>query len=226
MDLKMTLDELTPLVVYCDREQLTYKEVLAKALANKVGVYYVFDRYTEVTYVPKEDFENSSVSDGGSSLIEEKYEACDFMTLGPDYIRVLWRAFKNENFNMGFEDLFYWAKPKGYEIASLMRDFDGEVVLDNLFVGPNLEVKVSSQESSVREIIDKPSNTALKVIGLLMCHLAKSPKYSSGSSPNKSQIKELLLDLAEEQQVNAYGLSKVDERLLAEAMKYLESQKL
>lgn len=72
---------------------------------------------------------------------------------------------------------------------------------------------------------DNASNTALKVIGLLMHHLAKSPRYVSGTSPNKSQIKELLIDLAEELNVNNYGLSKVDERLLANAMNYLESQK-
>jgi hypothetical protein len=59
-----------------------------------------------------------------------------------------------------------------------------------------------------------------------MHYLAKSPKYASGTSPNKSQIKELLLDLATELKVNQYGLSKVDERLLVDAMKYLEEQKL
>jgi hypothetical protein len=72
---------------------------------------------------------------------------------------------------------------------------------------------------------DVPSNTSLKVIGLLMHQLAKSPKYASGTSPNKSQIKELLLDLAEELGINPYGLSKVDERVLADALKYLETQK-
>ena len=69
------------------------------------------------------------------------------------------------------------------------------------------------------------SSTALKVIGLLMHHLSKSPKYASGTSANRSQIKELLLDLAEELDVNSYGLSKVDERLLSDALKHIESQK-
>ena len=58
-----------------------------------------------------------------------------------------------------------------------------------------------------------------------MHHLAKTPKYASGNTPNKSQIKALLLDLAAEFDVNEYGLSKVDERLLKEAMDYLEDQK-
>ena len=71
-----------------------------------------------------------------------------------------------------------------------------------------------------------PSNASLKVIGLLMYHLAKSPKYASGTSPNKSQIKELLLDLALELEVDPYGLNKADERVLSEAMRYLGNQKL
>jgi hypothetical protein len=58
-----------------------------------------------------------------------------------------------------------------------------------------------------------------------MHQLAKSPKYASRSGPNKSQIKELLLTLAEDLKVSPYGLSKVDERLLTDAMKYLEDQK-
>jgi len=36
----------------------------------------------------------------------------------------------------------------------------------------------------------------------------------------------LLLDLAEELGINPYGLSKVDERVLADALKYLETQKI
>ncbi|BDX03097.1 hypothetical protein MACH16_18450 [Marinomonas pontica] len=72
---------------------------------------------------------------------------------------------------------------------------------------------------------DNAPRTALKVIALLMHHLAKNPKYASGKSPNKSQIKELLIELAADLGVNNYGLSKVDERLLTDAMKHLEEQK-
>ena len=85
----------------------------------------------------------------------------------------------------------------------------------------NKENKVSISKTTT----GSASSTALKVIGLLMHHLAKSPKYASGTSPNRSQIKELLLDLAEELDVNSYGLSKVDERLLSDALKHIESQK-
>lgn len=70
-----------------------------------------------------------------------------------------------------------------------------------------------------------PSSTSLKVIGLLMHHLSKSPKYASGNAPNKSQIKGLLLDLAVELNVNNYGLNKIDEKLLKEASEYLKTQK-
>jgi hypothetical protein len=83
----------------------------------------------------------------------------------------------------------------------------------------------SKLSSSVTHHSASPTNTSLKVIGLLMHHLAKSPKYLSGIAPNKSQIKELLLQLAVELDMNNYGLNKVDERLLNDAMKYLETQK-
>ncbi|NRP60369.1 hypothetical protein [Marinobacterium sp. xm-d-564] len=99
-----------------------------------------------------------------------------------------------------------------------------EVELDNIFMLKS-EVNSSKQLSTSPVNNALASNTSLKVIGLLMHHLAKSPKYASGTTPNKSQIKELLLELAVEMDVNNYGLSKVDERLLAEAMKFLETQK-
>lgn len=86
-------------------------------------------------------------------------------------------------------------------------------------------IESNKQSSSTSSTQEKPPTTALKVIGLLMHHLSKSPKYASGSSPNKVQIKELLLELATELSVNTYGLNKVDERLLTEAMRYLETQK-
>ena len=95
--------------------------------------------------------------------------------------------------------------------------------IDSIFLHKK-DINTSSKVAG-KVSVEAPSNTSLKVIALLMHHLAKSPKYASGTSPNKSQIKELLLELAVELDVNNYGLSKVDERLLAEAMKYLETQK-
>jgi hypothetical protein len=65
----------------------------------------------------------------------------------------------------------------------------------------------------------------LKVIGLLLNYLAKNAKFQTGGNPNKSQVKELLIKLAEELKINPYGLAKVDERLLTDALKYLETQK-
>jgi hypothetical protein len=100
------------------------------------------------------------------------------------------------------------------------------VTLDQIQVSKfQLEELLTTSKKAPENRTDKPSATALKVIGLLMYHLAKSPKYASGKNPNKSQVKELLLELAIELDVNNYGLSKVDERLLAEAMKHLETQK-
>jgi len=105
-----------------------------------------------------------------------------------------------------------------------------DVTLEDIYVSKQEYESTSadSYEAKVagRNIGESASDTSLKVIGLLMHHLAKSPKYASGSSPNKSQIKELLLELAAELNVSTYRLNKVDERLLTDAMKYLEEQKL
>jgi hypothetical protein len=224
----MQLDDLTPLAVYCENEKLIYRQVLAKALAGKVELYYVFDRWAEVTYVLEEDFINGTVTDKNfreaPSCVEKSYNICDFIQLTDGYLKGLWKAENSSYTWLYFEELFELGSPEGYVVASLDRESDDEAIIDNLFINPNPSTS-NANDSAPSNANAKPSTTALKVIGLLMHHLAKSPKYASGSSPNKSQIKELLLELAVELDVNNYGLSKVDERLLAEAMKYLETQK-
>lgn len=100
-----------------------------------------------------------------------------------------------------------------------------EIPLVKMFTTKS-EAKKSTQESEDTQFgNNSATSTALKVIGLLMYHLAKSPKYATGSKPNKSQIKALLQELADELGVDDYGLNKVDERVLSEAMKHLENQK-
>lgn len=224
----MQLDDLTPLARYNEEQGLTYREALAKALANMLDIYYVFDQWTKVSYVLEEDFINGTVTDKtfreSPSLFEKEYETCELVLLTSDYIRGLWKAGTTEISKRTFAELFELGQPEGYVIAGIARETDDALVIGNLFVNPSPKPLQSAQDAS-GATKEKPSSTALKVIGLLMHHLAKSPKYASGSAPNKSQIKELLLDLAEELEVNTYGLSKVDERLLAEAMRYLETQK-
>jgi hypothetical protein len=117
-----------------------------------------------------------------------------------------------------------------YNGGSLKWTFDPALdeplsINDVFILESDIKASALKSNSDQRQSTSKSSNTALKVIGLLMHHLAKSPKYASGSLPNKSQIKALLLDLAQELDIDPYGLSKVDERLLSEAMKYLENQK-
>ncbi|NRP52334.1 MULTISPECIES: hypothetical protein [unclassified Marinobacterium] len=105
-------------------------------------------------------------------------------------------------------------------------ELNEDLNIEDVFVlESDIAAKLTASKSETTTTTKKPSDTALKVIGLLMHHLAKSPKYASGGSPNKSQIKELLLELANELDINNYRLSKVDERLLVDAMKYLETQK-
>ena len=224
----MQLDDLTPLAVYCEKEKLTYRQVLAKALASKIDIYYVFDRWAEVAYVLEEDFINGTVTDKNfdeaPSYIEHAYNICDFILLTDGYLKGLWKAENDSKNRLYFEELFDLGTPEGYVLANLNRESDDDAITDNLFINPNPIASKTSEHPSASASA-KHSTTSLKIIGLLMHHLAKSPKYASGSSPNKSQIKELLLELAVELDVNNYGLNKVDERLLTEALKHLETQK-
>ncbi len=84
-------------------------------------------------------------------------------------------------------------------------------------IKPKLDKNLTSDNEA-------PSKTALKVIGLLMHHL-NSGKYSNNGKPNKSQIKELLLELAKEHKIDSYGLRKADERILNDAFLYMNEQK-
>jgi hypothetical protein len=224
-DERMNLDDLIPLVKYNDKEDLTYRESLAKALAGKIEIFYVFDGMMLVIYDPIDDSHNGKGTKnniiGGPESIEIEYFPCDFIQLTPQVLRDLWGYVSFEESEVDLGDLMYEYVPEGFKLT-LMQDGSARgITIDNLYINPDLpqETNVSGNNEN------KPSNNALKVIGLLMRHLAKTPKYASGDSPNKSQIKELLLDLAEELNVNSYGLSKVDERLLSDAMTYLEDQK-
>lgn len=135
-----------------------------------------------------------------------------FLDIDDDTDGLLWKS-EREIYNWEDEEL-------GYPLPSYP-----DIELESVKVSKTYIKQYKTQPSESKSSGDVSSRTALKVVGLLMHHLAKSPKYASGNTPNKSQIKALLLDLAAEFDVNEYGLSKVDERLLKEAMDYLEDQK-
>lgn len=221
----MNLDDLTPLVKYNEEHDLTYRETLAKALAGKVDIFYVFDGRSLIIYEPIDaSFRGKGTEDniiGGPDDIELEYTPCDFIQLTPTILRELWGLVSYDNFKVELLALIEEYEPEGFNLVKMLDGAKREITADNLYIHNNPAIEDKAPVATE----DKPSNTSLKIIGLLMHHLAKTPKYASGASPNKSQIKELLLDLAEELGVKNYGLSKVDERLLAEAMNYLENQK-
>ena len=222
----MQLDELIPLEKYNQTQGLACRETLAKALAGQIDMYYIFDRWSQLVYTVKDDLTKYK-ADGKvpPRTVENIHDVGDTIKLTEKYIKALWWAETNSQDDLTFEDFFMRGEPEDLVFTSCLRERNEESIIDNIFVDPKPTSPAHSQKSPGCNQ-EKPSPTALKVIGLLMHHLAKSPKYASGSSPNKSQIKELLLELAAELNVNPYGLSKVDERLLADAMKYLEEQKL
>lgn len=221
----MNLDDLTPLVKYNEEHDLTYRETLATSLAGKIDIFYVFDGRSLVIYEPIDDsFRGKGTKGnmiGGPDDIELEYTPCDFIQLTPTILRELWGLVSYDNFKVELLTLIQEHEPEGFNLVKMLDGAKREITADNLYIYNNPAIKDKAPTATE----DKPSKTSLKVIGLLMHHLARHSGYASGTSPNKSQIKELLLVLAEEVQVNDYGLQKVDERLLADAMRYLETQK-
>ena len=218
----MILDDLILITDYMLGKNLTFKQVVAKGMAKRLALYYVIDGKSLVIYEPlSEEFkafgtENNMVADEG--CIEIEYNPSDVIPITESILREIW-AYQN----VKAESLMLDSAPDGFALKTML---DGAArLIDEVSIYVDPSSQVSSEEKTARVNNDQPSNTALKVVGLLMAYLAKSPKYALSGKPNKSQIKELLIELAEELEVSDYGLSKVDERLLTDAMKYLENQK-
>lgn len=105
----------------------------------------------------------------------------------------------------------------------LMRYEQAELGIDH---GLELNKTTDSEIIVLSGDADKPNNTALKVVGLFMQYLAENDKYQNQQgAPNKSKIKDFLLDLAEDQNISKHGLNKADESILTNALNYLAEQK-
>lgn len=204
----MELNELISISALLELKKINFREAMDLALKNELNAFYVLDGYEVVSFIDINTHQE----------IVSHFDEGEIFTLPRECIKKLWingectlSDLLNESYQQGLEvhTTWEWSGPR-------------TISADNIFI----EKKHFHQPQKIQNTDSSSTKTSLKVIALLMHHLAKSPKYASGSSPNKSQIKELLLELAEELGVSSYGLSKVDERLLTDAMKYLEEQKL
>lgn len=204
----MELNELMSISTLLESKKISFREAMDLALMNELNVFYVMEGFEVVEFHDTKTMQ----------IITSDFEGGEIFRLPREVIKKLWI-----NGECTFSDLLNEGYQKDLEVNRTW-EWSGPktITTDNIFI----EKRHFNRPNNIQKTDSNGSKTALKVIALLMYHLSKSPKYASGSSPNKSQIKELLLELAVELEVNPYGLSKVDERILAEAMKYLEEQKL
>jgi hypothetical protein len=233
------LRDLSSIKDAAEKQKTDISELLFDALDNKVELFSVTTRDSSHILIPCRSEWIEEAGGNEDMYGSEKRLQID-VALG-QIIKLNNKAIKELIINKKFSEVELFrelgpslegSEQEYWKTAVELYDFSGwvdnkppyrDLGLDNVFV---LRTELNNRSSkATTKTSELPSNNSLKVIGLLMHHLAKSPKYASGSSPNKSQIKELLLELANELDINNYGLSKVDERLLAEAMKYLETQK-
>lgn len=231
---------LISLDVASEKAKLSCNELLYKALDKQLGLYHLSSKDKREALVPciNGTLHHASVGDFIHQYkpLLDQIEYVDVQIAQP--LRLNERAIKellvSRQFNEvelyrelapEIDEVDFWkteCEVYGWEEDLLEYDI---IKLDQIQVCELELEKCLSVGLPSKNVSKDPSSTALKVIGLLMHHLSKSPKYASGDTPNKSQIKELLLELAVELDVNNYGLSKVDERLLKQASDYLETQK-
>jgi hypothetical protein len=223
-ELKMNkLDELLPIEVYAKTNEISVKEVIGLGILGRLNVFYAFDEPALVIYEPVSAFYKAKCTK--ISMEEDdgyvEYFSPDVIKIAKLPLNLLYTNNQTELIN-----LIKANTPEGFMFDRMLDGANRIVDVNKVFVTTELlsQASTHSGKQEFQAFSDRPTQTSLKVIGLLMLHLAKSPKYALGDQPNKSQIKELLLSLASEFNIKEYGLSKVDERLLKDAMKYLETQ--
>jgi hypothetical protein len=211
----MTLDDLTPIADYCVEKKLTFKKALQKAISNQLEVYFVCTTQTVVR------FGHALDSTQINTIQTREYKACDLIPIPEDVIKTLWGEGK-----VALLYLLEAISPENYEVVALQPRNHPAITQEDIYVKEILSTRTKDDPSKNPPIHLSPSDTALKVIGLLMHYLKDhSKKYAFNSQPNKSEIKKLLLDLAQKEKVKDYGLSTVDERILSQALKYIEDQR-
>ena len=216
-------------------------QILFDALEDKISLYVLSDKNCREALIPCKHIEHFHASPGDFIHqyipLMDQMEYVDIKVAQP--LRINKQALKELIVNKSFSEVELY-RELAVNIDNQSFDFwKTELEIHNeesdlsryASVGIDKVVALKEEVINTKKTVkpsgsDLATNTSLKVVGLLMKHLAKTPKYASGSSPNKSEIKKLLLTLADEFDIDAYGLNKVDERLLADAMKYLEEQKL
>ncbi len=235
--MKVELKDLKKLQVVAKKTKKEPVELLLEALEGKLQLFSLANEDKEVVIIPckKEWIEE----EGFFIDVHNQDDAVRFCIEIGMPLRLNEAAIKGLIVNNCFSEveLFralgqplddstyeYWrASDEHYQFIN--KDFSyTNVSIDRVYCISSEVENLKITKSSHRQ--DNSTNTALKVIGLLMHHLAKSPKYARGEAPNKSEVKKLLLNLAVELNIDSYGLNKVDERLLSNALSYLEEQKL
>lgn len=184
------LDELIPIGLYAKNKGISAQDVVGESLLGELDLFYVFDAPCLVIYEPLSQVDkargtkNNMVADEG--YIEIEYLPHESLYLPHESLNLLYN-----HHQVQLTDLMMNHTPPGFRFDRMLDGSERKVCIDRVFA-PFVKSKIPGKDrpkSDVKNHTDRPSTTGLKVVGLLMHHLAKSPKYASGTSPNKSQIK-------------------------------------
>lgn len=239
--MSIEIKELVGLAQASEKYKISENDILFKSLDSELSLYYLSTKNVREALIPCQEgtLHHAAVGDFIHQYqpLLDKVTYVDVQVAQPLHLNQL--AIKGLLVSRQFSEVelyrelapevpgvdFWKTERELHEWDASLLEYD-IVKLEQIQVSKfELEECITISKKARENETEKPSATALKVIGLLMYHLSKSPKYASGETPNKSQIKELLLELAVEFGISNYGLSKVDERLLVDAIRHLETQK-
>ena len=208
----MKLNDLMPLDEFNQKSKSTFRRSLSLVLNGELEVYYGFTSEAFATYESIEDCVN------GLETPEKKrldYEPADAIKVPLRIIKELWG--KGEAY---LDHLLDESAPEGFGMIGIIPANNIIIKAEDLFVK-----QVPKKEASVAENNAQANLAALKVIGLMMWDLANDkPSLMHGERPNREQIRNHLLKLAERYEVDSYGLSKSHEGILKQAMEYVAIQ--
>ncbi len=218
----MQIKDLKQSTEVCSEKKIGYRELIMKAIEGELEAFYVFSSDCSVSYASAPEL-LATPHDADASPDKPKtkriiYEVLNSLLIPVPVLKKLWG-----NNQVSLETLLSETAPEGYVLSGYLPHSQVTIAETNVFVKPNQRA-VAAEEVTADENPQK-YNTALKVIGLFMRHLAEDPTYEHRGGPNRSAIRLRLLDLAEEFDIKEYGLGTADDGVLREALEHLEKER-
>jgi hypothetical protein len=185
------LEDLTPIELYSNNNQLNIREVIGLGLMGKLDIFCIFVAPSLVIYEPESEQQaalgtkNNMVADDG--CVEIEYLPGDLLPVTKRPINLLYTNSQTELIN-----LVKGNTPDGFKFGCMLDGSKRIVDAGKVFIDP-ATLRQQPLPQQAQELASRPTKTSLKTVGLLMMHLAKSPKYESGNTLTRVKLRSYYL---------------------------------